>query len=131
MFNLAPRGFGRTSYRLAEIIQTGRIPIYLYDDYEWLPYRGTNISFNSLGYGLSIDGMNVTQSIWLAQEIASLVKDPIRIEKMLLSVQSVRPYYTYDGVMKQIELFLQDPFGSQGGYLTCTALPSDAQTHRY
>ena len=39
-FNLAPRGFGRTSFRLAEIVQLGRIPVYLYDDYEWLPYGG-------------------------------------------------------------------------------------------
>jgi hypothetical protein len=38
-FNLAPRGFGRTSYRLAEIIQIGRIPVYLYDDISWLPYE--------------------------------------------------------------------------------------------
>lgn len=38
LFNLAPRGYGRTSYRLAEIVQTGRIPVYLYDDYAWLPY---------------------------------------------------------------------------------------------
>jgi hypothetical protein len=39
-FNLAPRGFGRTSFRLSEIVQLGRIPVYLYDDYEWLPYGG-------------------------------------------------------------------------------------------
>jgi hypothetical protein len=39
-YNLAPRGFGRSSYRLAEIIQIGRIPVYLYDDISWLPYEG-------------------------------------------------------------------------------------------
>ena len=41
MFNLAPMGMGRASFRLAEIIQTGRIPIYLYGDYPWLPYHQT------------------------------------------------------------------------------------------
>lgn len=43
IFNLAPRGFGRASFRLAEIIQIGRIPVYLYDDYPWIPYEGTEI----------------------------------------------------------------------------------------
>ena len=47
-FNLAPRGYGRTSYRLAEIIQVGRIPVYMYDDYPWLPYQGTNLDFSNL-----------------------------------------------------------------------------------
>jgi hypothetical protein len=40
-FNLAPRGFGRASFRLSEIIQLGRIPVYLYDDYPWIPYDGS------------------------------------------------------------------------------------------
>ena len=49
MFNLAPMGMGRASFRLAEIIQTGRIPIYLYGDYPWLPYHQTgHISPSSL-----------------------------------------------------------------------------------
>eukprot|EP00607_Mallomonas_marina_P006706 CAMPEP_0182438178 /NCGR_PEP_ID=MMETSP1167-20130531/85572_1 /TAXON_ID=2988 /ORGANISM="Mallomonas Sp, Strain CCMP3275" /LENGTH=90 /DNA_ID=CAMNT_0024631407 /DNA_START=429 /DNA_END=698 /DNA_ORIENTATION=- len=34
-YNLCPRGFGRTSYRLAETIQIGRIPVYLYGDVPW------------------------------------------------------------------------------------------------
>ena len=38
--NLAPRGFGRTSYKLAEVVQMGRIPFYMYDDIPWLPYEG-------------------------------------------------------------------------------------------
>jgi len=49
-FNLAPRGFGRTSFRLAEIIQIGRIPIYLYSDVPWIPYPGTNISMENFAY---------------------------------------------------------------------------------
>ena len=44
IFNLAPRGFGRTSFRAAEIIQLGRIPVFLYDDIPWVPYIGRYIS---------------------------------------------------------------------------------------
>ena len=47
-FNFAPRGFGRQSFRFSEIIQLGRIPIYVYDDIPWIPYEGTtNISINA------------------------------------------------------------------------------------
>jgi len=41
-FNLAPRGHGRASYRFAESIQMGRIPVFLYDDIPWIPYQGTH-----------------------------------------------------------------------------------------
>ena len=41
MLNLAPMGMGRASFRLAEIIQLGRIPVYLYEDFPWCPYAGT------------------------------------------------------------------------------------------
>jgi hypothetical protein len=41
MFNLAPIGMGRASFRLAEIVQIGRIPVYLYEDFPWSPYEGS------------------------------------------------------------------------------------------
>lgn len=52
-FNIAPRGFGRTSFRLTEIIQMGRLPVYLYTDIPWVPYGGNVIYF----VGIFIDGM--------------------------------------------------------------------------
>jgi hypothetical protein len=36
-YALAPRGYGRTSFRLYEAMQVGCVPIYIYD-YPWLPY---------------------------------------------------------------------------------------------
>ena len=49
-FNLCPRGFGRTSYRMSEVIQMGRLPVYMFDDVPWLPYIGTNASIVNLGW---------------------------------------------------------------------------------
>lgn len=40
-FALAPRGYGRSSFRFFEILQLGTIPIYVWDDKEWLPYKDT------------------------------------------------------------------------------------------
>jgi hypothetical protein len=36
-FALCPRGYGRTSYRLYEVMQLGAIPVYVYDT-PWLPF---------------------------------------------------------------------------------------------
>lgn len=38
-FVLAPRGYGRSSFRFWETLQLGSIPIYVYNDIEWLPYK--------------------------------------------------------------------------------------------
>ena len=36
---LAPRGVGRSSFRLTELVELGIPPVYIWDDLEWLPYR--------------------------------------------------------------------------------------------
>lgn len=38
-FTLCPRGFGPTSFRLYETLALGSIPIYIWDDFPWLPYE--------------------------------------------------------------------------------------------
>lgn len=38
-FALAPRGYGRSSFRFFEIFQLGSIPVYIWDDIEWLPFK--------------------------------------------------------------------------------------------
>jgi hypothetical protein len=129
LYNLAPRGWGRTSYRLAEIIQLGRIPIYIYDDYEWLPYQNSNISFHQMNYGFSVNGFNPGKVEDLALVLQRLKDDPKGNKVMLDNVLAVRRYYTYAGVIEQIALFIQDPLGPRGGYLTCSALPPNAKSH--
>lgn len=37
-FSFAPRGYGKTSYRLYEIMQLGAVPVYLSDHF-WLPWK--------------------------------------------------------------------------------------------
>jgi hypothetical protein len=38
-FALAPRGYGRSSFRFFEIFKLGSVPVYVWDDAEWLPYK--------------------------------------------------------------------------------------------
>jgi hypothetical protein len=37
-FALCPRGYGRSSFRLYEVMQLGTIPVFIYDD-KWLPFE--------------------------------------------------------------------------------------------
>lgn len=39
VFTLSPRGYGRTSFRLYELLQYGSVSVYLYDDVAWTPYQ--------------------------------------------------------------------------------------------
>ena len=38
-FALAPRGYGKSSFRFFEIFKLGTIPIYVWDDKNWLPFK--------------------------------------------------------------------------------------------
>ena len=38
-FTLSPRGYGRSSFRFFEAMVLGSVPVYVWDDKEWLPYK--------------------------------------------------------------------------------------------
>jgi len=147
MFNLAPRGFGRTSFRFAEIIQMGRVPVYLWDDVPWIPYAGTSIRIEIFGlrnlaekymsqrlvrrlYDLKVEKEPYHN---LVKELHDLkVNKRETYSKLLQAVKEVRHFYTYKGVMEQIEHFIADPFdtrgkgtktGTAGNYLRCIKHP--------
>ena len=62
-FNLAPRGFGRTSFRFVESIHIGRVPIFIYEDIPWLPYQNTPLDIREYGYVLGWTRKNTTQAV--------------------------------------------------------------------
>ena len=153
-FNLAPRGFGRTSYRLAELVQMGKLPVYLYSDAAWLPYQGTEYSVAVFGISskrgqgkhlarklLTIHNNNnehaplssvgspgsSTTSSGNGSHASGKNGDSaveIGFAARLKMVREAAPYYTLEGVLAQIELFLKDPLGPNGGYLRCERVPS-------
>ena len=46
-FALAPRGYGRNSFRFFECFQLGTIPIYIWNDINWSPFQNV-IDYNKL-----------------------------------------------------------------------------------
>lgn len=49
---------------------------------------------------------------------------PEELRERLEKVKAVREWYTYPGVVKQIEMFLADPLGTNGGQLRCQHVPN-------
>ena len=115
--SLAPRGSGRTSYRLSEILQSGRVPVYLYDDVEWLPYLGTDASPAAIGYSIR---WNDTAALAAVLEEARAMSQEALQERERRALSFGKTHYQMDGVIEQIDRFFQG-----GGDLRCTQLPSE------
>ena len=54
VFSLCPRGLGPTSFRLAEAMSLGSIPVYVWDQLEWLPYRD-QLDWSQFSVSIHID----------------------------------------------------------------------------
>ena len=117
-FNLVPRGYGRTSYRLSEVILIGRIPVYLYDDEPWLPYRGSNISVDAFGL---VGKMGTLDD--LVSKIVAIGSNETEVALRMAMIREAKGHYTYEGLLQQIERFMQDPLGPNGGDLRCEKVP--------
>jgi len=90
-FSICPRGFGSTSFRVAESIQLGTVPIYVWEQELWLPYRDI-LNWNDFAIVVS------------SHELASL---PERIRKadvgkMQEALKKVQHMFTYDYTIKYI-----------------------------
>ena len=64
-FALAPRGYGRSSFRFFECFQLGTIPIYLWNDEEWLPFKDF-IDYNKLCISIHISKINELENMLLS-----------------------------------------------------------------
>lgn len=94
------------------------MPVHISNDLEWLPYKGTPASVESIGYvGVlkAVDRLLV--SLRNASDSDILMK--------LHRVHQARHHYTYDGLLGQMELFFKDPLGRRGeaSYLRCERVP--------
>ena len=120
--NLAPRGYGRSSFRLVECIQMGLIPVYLWDDHEWAPYRGSPAYVGSFGYSMHINNFKD----FVNQTVRGLEKDPnyLKIPERTAMMKRIREtHYTMEGLMQQIKYFFK---GDPSSDLACQRHPFEA-----
>ena len=103
------------------IIQMGRVPFVLYDDILWQPYEGTEYDVSTYAYVASTMANKSSNYVDVIYQIAN-ASDAEYLHK-LAGVKRVRRAFTYQGVFEEIEAFLRDPFGPQGGHLRCAVHP--------
>jgi len=93
-FALAPRGYGRSSFRFFEIFQLGTIPVYIWNDVNWLPFQDI-IDYSRLCVSIHISKINDLEKILL--EI-----DAAQYSNMLLYYNEVKHLFTVEGMTERV-----------------------------
>lgn len=93
-FCLAPRGFGRSSFRFFEAMLLDCIPVYFWDDIEWLPYKDV-LDYSK--FSVSINDNDIKKTA----ELLGSISDE-KYQSMLDVLRSVRHYFTLEGMSEYI-----------------------------
>lgn len=93
-FGLAPRGNGRGSFRFYELLKLGVIPIYLWDDIEWLPYK-EYIDYSSFSISINSNEIHTLEPL-----LRSISNEKITL--MLAEYEKVKHWFTPDGLSEYI-----------------------------
>jgi hypothetical protein len=92
-FTLAPRGYGKTSFRMYEALRLNSIPVYIYDE-QWLPYK-EHLDWSKLVVLVHINDMDT-----LYNRLKRITNE--QIIEMIDYYHSVEHYFTYDGMCEYI-----------------------------
>jgi hypothetical protein len=101
VFTLCPRGYGRTSYRLYEAMALGSIPVYIWDDVEWLPYKD-RLDWNDFSVSLNIKDIGKLPGI-IGAHTPEMIR---RKQEMLKELRD--EYFTMEGVCRNMIRMLKE-----------------------
>lgn len=93
-FCLAPRGFGRSSFRFFESILLDTIPVYFWDDVECLPYKDI-LDYSKFSVSIQESDMYRTDEILMS------ITD-VEYDGMLEELRRVRDYFSLEGMSEYI-----------------------------
>lgn len=93
-FCLAPRGFGRSSFRFFEILKLGSIPVYVWDDINWLPFKDT-IDYSKLCVCINVKDLDNLDYV-----LRSITEK--QYESMISYYNEIKYLFTYDGMCQEI-----------------------------
>jgi hypothetical protein len=93
-FVLAPRGYGRGSFRFFECFQLGSIPVYLWNDVEWLPFKDL-IDYNKLCISMHISQINELEA-----RLISITQE--EYNSMFTYYETVKHMFDLEGMSNQI-----------------------------
>jgi len=93
-FALAPRGYGRGSFRFFECFQMGTIPIYIWNDIEWLPFKN-EIDYKKLCISIHISQINNLEKI-----LDSITEE--KYNEMFEYYNKIKHFFELEGMTDQI-----------------------------
>ena len=93
-FALAPRGYGRGSFRFFECFQLGTIPVYLWNDVEWLPFK------NIIDYNKLCISMHISQIHELENKLLSINEE--EYNNMFNYYNEIKHLFELEGMSNQI-----------------------------
>jgi hypothetical protein len=91
-FCLCPRGYGRASFRFFEAMLLDVVPVYLWDDVEWLPYRG------EVNYGAFSVSCHVSELGGLVERLSAIGEE--EYGAMVEEMRRVRRWFTLEGMVE-------------------------------
>jgi hypothetical protein len=93
-FCLAPRGYGRSSFRFFEAMLLDCVPVYFWNDIEWLPYKDI-IDYSK--FSISIQESDIHKTANILQSVSNE-----EYESMVEELKRVRHYFTLEGMSEYI-----------------------------
>jgi hypothetical protein len=93
-FCLAPRGYGRSSFRFFEAMLLNVVPVYFWDDIEWLPYKEM-IDYSK--FSVSIKEIDILNTYTILKSISEE-----KYQSMLLEIKRVSRHFTLEGMSEYI-----------------------------
>lgn len=96
LFSLCPRGLGPTSFRIAEAMSLGSIPVYIWEKWKWLPYE-EELDWSSFAIVAEAGEMEAVK-----RRIRTMGEEEIR--KMQANIAKIYPErFRYEGVSRYIQ----------------------------
>ena len=93
-FSLCPRGYGRTSFRFFECFLLGTIPVYIWNDKNWLPFQNI-IDYNKLCIVIHISEIDS-----LENKLKNITEN--KYNSMLDYYEKIKYLFELEGMTKQI-----------------------------
>ncbi len=93
-FCLAPRGYGRSSFRFFEAMLLDCVPVYFWDDLEWLPYKDI-LDYSK--FSISIKEKDIDHIYDILKSISNK-----KYLTMVEELKRVRHYFTLEGMSDYI-----------------------------
>jgi hypothetical protein len=93
-FALSPRGYGRSSFRFFECYQLHTIPIYLWNDIEWLPFKD-EIDYSKICVSLHISKINELENI-----LSNITEE--EYNNMFIEYEKIKHLFELEGMCEKI-----------------------------